>query len=63
MRLYVRDRRTKMAHFLRFTDKRCEHTYSFLQSQAVCFSVDIPRVYSYPPWNLAVLMAPSMMAS
>jgi hypothetical protein len=38
MRLYVRDRRTKMAHFLRFTDKRREHTHSLLQSQVVYLS-------------------------
>jgi hypothetical protein len=38
MRLYVRDRRTNMAHFLRLIDKRREHTHSPLQSQAVCLS-------------------------
>ena len=31
MKLYVRDRRTKMAHFLRLTDKRREHTHSPLR--------------------------------
>ena len=42
MRLYVQDRRTeKMAHFLRLTDKRREHTHSLLRSQAVRLAVAV----------------------